>query len=129
MQALYQWQLGGGNLSEIEGQFYDNPKLPDIDKEYFEELVRGVSEDTKTLEIALKPHCNLAFEEVDPVERAILWVATFELLQRLDIPYRIVINEAIELAKNFGAQDSHAFVNGVLDALAKKARTIETTPE
>ena len=129
MQALYQWQLGGEELFDIEQQFYQNPKLPQLDREYFQDLVRGVPRCQVALQEALTPHCKTPFEELDPVERAILWISAYELLERLDIPYRVVINEAVELAKNFGAQESHGFVNGVLDALARESRTLELAAE
>ncbi|MCG2634904.1 MAG: transcription antitermination factor NusB [Gammaproteobacteria bacterium] len=125
MQALYQWQVGGESLLDIEQQFYDNPKLPRIDTEYFQAIARGVSRTSGVLTEALAPYCNKPVDELDPVERAVLWIGAYELLERPDIPYRVVINEAVELAKNFGAQESHSFVNGVLDALAKQTRTVE----
>jgi len=129
VQALYQLQLNGGTMADIAHQFEQNPTLPTLDSAYFKALIFGVVEERTALDEVLKPHCRIPLEELDPVERAILWTAAFELKERLDTPYRVVINEAVELAKHFGADESYTFVNGVLDALARELRTLETTPD
>jgi N utilization substance protein B len=126
MQALYQWQMTGQDLADIEQQFLAEQDMKDVDKKYFKELLHGVPKllgefDTLSLELLSRP-----IDQVDPVERAILRIGLYELKQRLDIPYRVVINEAVELAKNYGAEQSHKFVNGTLDKAAKGLRTLET---
>jgi N utilization substance protein B len=126
MQALYQWQMTGQDLTDIEQQFLAEQDMKDVDKKYFKELLHGVPKlleefDTLSLELLSRP-----IDQVDPVERAILRIGLYELKQRLDIPYRVVINEAVELAKNYGAEQSHKFVNGTLDKAAKGLRTLET---
>jgi N utilization substance protein B len=125
MQALYQWQMTGQDLAEIEQQFLDEQDMQNVDKKYFKELLHEVPKrieefDTLSLELLSRP-----IDQVDPVERAILRIGLYELKQRLDIPYRVVINEAVELAKNYGADQSHKFVNGTLDKAAKGLRTPE----
>ncbi len=125
VQALYQWQLAGENVGEIEQQFLEDNSDTNFDRDYFHQLLHGVPTKLDDIDAALAPHMTRSIESVDPVERAILRLACWELLARPDIPYRVVINEAIELAKTFGATDGHKFVNGVLDKAAGKLRAIE----
>lgn len=126
MQALYQWQLTAQPPQEIHNQFREDQNVERADLEYFRELLYAVVEGCAGLDAALAPHLTQrAVEEVDPVERAILRLAAYELLHRIDVPYRVVVNEAVELAKKFGAAGSHKFVNGVLDKLARDSRALE----
>ncbi|HEY5719162.1 MAG TPA: transcription antitermination factor NusB, partial [Gammaproteobacteria bacterium] len=104
VQALYQWQLAGQAADEIEAQFRANPDTRDCDLDYFAELLRGVIGDAAALDASLAPLLARPLEQVDPVERAILRVGAWELRERLEIPYRVVLNEAVELAKRFGAE-------------------------
>ncbi|RMH40800.1 MAG: transcription antitermination factor NusB [Gammaproteobacteria bacterium] len=127
VQALYQWQLAGENIGEIEQQFLEDNGDTNFDRDYFHQLLHGIPAKLDEIDAALTPHMTRAIESVDPVERAILRLACWELLARPDIPYRVVINEAIELAKTFGATDGHKFVNGVLDKAAGKLRAIEVS--
>ncbi len=129
MQALYQWQLTGHAIAEIFSQFREDIDYPKVDPEYFEELFRGVVTATDTLDDALKPYLSRPMEQVDPIERAVLRLAVYELSHRPDIPYRVVLNEAIGLARKFGAVDSFKFVNGVLDKAASTLRTVEIKAE
>ncbi|MBB3104180.1 transcription antitermination factor NusB [Azomonas macrocytogenes] len=125
MQALYQWHMAGQSLSEIEAQFrVDNDFMP-VDGAYFHELLHGVARQKSEIDQAIEPLLDRPLTELDPVELAILRLSTYELMQRLDVPYRVVINEGIELAKTFGATEGHKFVNGVLDKLAPRLRAAE----
>ncbi len=122
MQALYQWQLTGYHPKDILLQYREDPELEKADADYFRELLLGVTEQVDELDELLAPQMDRSVAELDPVERAILRLATFELKHRIDIPYRVVINEAVELTKKFGATDAHKFVNGVLDKLGQQLR-------
>lgn len=125
VQALYQWQLSGLDLGEIEGQFLAEEEMGQCDVDYFRELLHQVPGRLHELDGHLAPFLDRPIEEVDPVERAILRIGTYELGFRLDVPYRVAINEAVELAKTFGAEQSHKYVNGVLDKVAKGLRADE----
>jgi len=125
LQALYQWQLAAHSLAEIEAQFRVDNDFSRIDAAYFREILHGVADEVDSLEAAFAPLLDREVEALDPVERAILRLSTWELAKRLDIPYRVVINEGIELAKLFGATDGHKFINGVLDRLAITRRSAE----
>ena len=124
-QALYQWHMAGHSLNEIEAQFRVDNDFKDVDGPYFSELLRGVPTNIDEIDAALTPCLDLTIEELDPVELAILRLSTYELLKRVDVPYRVVINEGIELAKVYGSTDGHKFVNGVLDKLAPRLREAE----
>jgi N utilization substance protein B len=124
-QALYQWHMAGHSLNEIEAQFRVDNDFADVDGPYFSELLRGVPTNKDEIDAALTPCLDLTLEELDPVELAILRLSTYELLKRIDVPYRVVINEGIELAKVYGSTDGHKFVNGVLDKLAPRLREVE----
>ena len=130
MQAIYQWQMTGDSVTDIKQQFVETNNLDSTDSqadgEYFAELVSGVSHSISTLDPILEAHMSRLMASVDPVERAILRLATYELVNRHDVPYRVVLNEAVNIAKKFCAQNSHTFINGVLDKVAKEVRTLET---
>jgi transcription antitermination protein NusB len=125
VQALYQWQMTGQNLTEIEVQFHEEDRLKDSQKSYFAELFHGVPEHLDTIDKALNEFVDRPVDTIDPVERAILRLSVYELLHRLDMPYRVVINEGINLAKLFGADGSHKYVNGILDKIAQQNRAVE----
>lgn len=125
VQALYQWQMTGQNLSEIERQFLEEQRLKDAQKSYFTELFHGVPKNLTQIDEVLSEFVDRPVDSVDPVERAILRIGVYELLHRLDMPYRVVLNESINLAKDFGADGSHRYVNGILDKIALKQRAIE----
>ncbi len=124
-QALYQWQLTGQDPTTIASQFLADQDLPKADPAYFQELVHRVPALAEEIDVAFAPFLDRPLAQVDPVERAILRIGGYELMQRPDIAYRIVINEAVELAKLFGAEQGHRFVNGVLDKLAHSVRKAE----
>lgn len=125
VQALYQWQITGQDLSEIERQFLEEERLKDAQKSYFVELFYGVPKNLETLDQALTAFVDRPVDMIDPVERAILRIGAFELLHRLDMPYRVILNESINLAKCFGADGSHKYVNGILDKIAQQKRAVE----
>ncbi len=124
VQALYQWQIAGHPATEIITQFAGHASRK-VDFAYFQELTEGVISQHSQLDNQLQPQLSRALSGVDPVERAILRLATYELSQRLEIPYRVIINESIELAKRYGAEQGHRFVNGVLDKTAQVLRPQE----
>ena len=126
VQALYQWQLTGYDLSEIERQFVEEHGLGKGELLYFQELLHNVPKALDVVDAALAEFTSRPIEQIDPVERAILRISTYELLQHPDIPYRVVVNEGINLAKEFGATQSHKFVNGLLDKIARKYRAVES---
>ena len=125
VQALYQWQMTGHNIGDIETQFREENANAKMDFEYFNELLHNIPSDVSTLDRLIEPHVARTMDDVNPVELAILRLGTYELKNRLDIPYRVVINESVELAKKFGADQGHKFINGMLDKLAKSLRVEE----
>jgi len=125
MQALYQQDMAGGDCGEIIAQFHETQEFDRVDAEYFETLFRGVLTQIDALDAAIVPFLDRKLDDLDAVERSILRLAGYELKARLDIPYRIVINEAVELAKKFGAEQGHKYVNGVVDNLARQFRATE----
>ncbi len=125
MQALYQWDMAGSNLSKIEAEFIADNDMTHVDTEYFRDILRGVPNNLSELDEMLMPCLSREMEEVTPVEKAILRLAAFELAHRIDVPYKVVINESVELSKKFGATESHKFINGALDKLAQVVRIVE----
>ncbi|GAB2502500.1 transcription antitermination factor NusB [Lysobacter humi (ex Lee et al. 2017)] len=125
LQAVYAWQMSGANAREVIAQFAHEQANEVADLEYFEDLVRGVDGNHEALDEALQPYLDRDIDQVDPVERAVLRIATYELRMRPDVPYRVVINEAIETAKRFGAEHGHTYINGVLDRAAAEWRGVE----
>jgi N utilization substance protein B len=125
VQALYQWQMTGQSLGQIEQQFLEEDWLKDAQKSYFNELFHGVPTHLDIIDQALSEFVDRAVDAIDPVERAVLRLGTYELVYRLNMPYRVVINESVNLAKCFGADGSHKYVNGILDKIAQKIRSVE----
>lgn len=125
VQGLYEWHLSGNKIDDIAEQCLDAKRGKNIDETYFEELIFKVSSMVEGLNETLVPFLSRSINEIDPVERAILQLSTYELTQKIDVPYKVVINEAIELAKTFGAEQSHKFVNGILDKVAEQSRAAE----
>jgi N utilization substance protein B len=117
--------MSGNPIEQIELSIATTNDMHKVDMEYFQALLRGVAERTEELDKAIKPYLGRLPEELDPVEKAILRLATLELVERFDTPFKVVINESIELAKTFGAEESHKFVNGVLDKAVKTLRKDE----
>ena len=125
VQALYEWQVSANAPKDIEQQFLIEHQTRKFDRPYFNELLNGVTEQVEELDAEISPLSERPFKEVDLVEKAILRLGCFELKNRIDIPYRVVINEAIELTKTFGADQAYKFVNGTMDKLAEKLRKAE----
>ena len=125
MQALYQWLMAGAPLSEIEAQIRDEYDFSHVDLEYFQALLHGVPARVEELDESLAPLLDRRLDELDPIEYTLLRMGMFELGERVDVPYKVVINEAVALAKKFGATDSHKYINGVLDRAARQLRKVE----
>ena len=125
LQALYAWQLSGSHMNAVIEQFRHEQDMEVADLDYFEDLLHGVEQHVAELDAALRPYLDREVAEVDPIERAALRLAAYELKHRPDVPYRVVINEAIEVTKRFGADHGHSYVNGVLDKLAAQLRSAE----
>jgi len=122
VQAVYSWQLSQNSVTDIESNFLVDNSSRRFDIEYFQQLFRGVTSKVSQLDEAISPHVDRPIDDIDHIEKSILRVAVYELSDCTDVPYRVVINEAIELAKTFAADDSHKFVNGVLDKAVKLIR-------
>lgn len=118
VQALYQWLMADEAIQEIELQFLNHKTSSKIDKAYFSELLHGVPAHLEVIEAPIRTFSSIPKEELDPVELTILRISIYELLFRKDIPYKVVINEALELTKTFGSVEGYKFVNGVLDKIA-----------
>ena len=125
LQAIYAWQMSGGNAQQVIAQFAHEQAHERADLEYFEDLVRGVLKHEADIDTALAEFLDRTVEEVDPIERAALRIASYELRHRIDVPYRVVINEAIDSTKRFGSEHGHTYVNGVLDHAAAAWRRAE----
>lgn len=125
MQALYQWQLTQQSAADIRKQFLESEDSAGVDEEHFSELLTGCVGRSEEINAALGPFIDRPLAQLDPVEAAILMIGMFELQHRPDIPYRVVINEAVDLGKRFGATDAHKFVNAVLDRAARELRAAE----
>ena len=125
LQAVYQWQMSGNAIGDIVNQFAVEKKPTTYEVDYFKDVFEGVAKSLTELDEKLSPLVDRNIEQVDPVERAILRIAAFELLFHLEVPYKVVINEAVELAKKFGADQGHKYVNGVVDKLAQTVRQLE----
>ncbi len=122
LQAIYQWQMTAQALEIIAAQFRDDKSWKGIDEELFSAHLYGVPADVTALDEHLQPILDQPVAQLDPIERAILRMGAFELTHRNDIPWRVVINEYVELAREFGAEQSHKYVNGILDNLARRTR-------
>lgn len=125
VQALYQWQLTQQSPGDIESHFILDHAMDDVDVDYFHHLVREVPLHLHELDDHLVPHLDRDIADVDPVERAILRIGAYELEFHPEIPYKVIVNEAVELAKTFGAEHGHRYVNAILDRVAINLRARE----
>jgi len=125
LQGIYQWRITAGDEAQIEKQIHAEKNLGRYDKELFSDLLRGALRLHTDLEVLLAPHLDRPMAELSPVEFAVLLLGSYEMSQRPEVPYKVIINEAVELAKTFGGTDGHKFVNGVLDKLAPQLRAQE----
>ncbi|HSS64666.1 MAG TPA: transcription antitermination factor NusB [Gammaproteobacteria bacterium] len=122
LQGLYQWQATGQPAEEIIAQFDDEKACGNLDRDYFCRIIHGVIINVESLDEMLTPCLDRPLKQVDPVERAVLRLAAFELSHCEDVPWRVIIDESVELARAFGAEQGHRFINGVLDKLAPSIR-------
>lgn len=130
MQGLYQWRMTQNALNAIEAEFHTDNDMQHVDTLYFRELLHEVPKRLSEIEAAYGPYLQERdLKELDPITEALLRLATYELMRRIDVPYKVVINEAVSLAKKFGAADSHKFINGVLDKVAVQYRALEVSAE
>lgn len=125
LQALYAWQMSGQPISQVIAQFLNEQDMDIADLAYFEDLLRGVDTNLEHIDIELRRFVDREIAQIDPIERGVLRLAAYELLFRIDVPYRVVLNEAIETTKRFGADQGHTYVNGVLDRAAAQWRVAE----
>lgn len=125
VQALYSWQLSDEDLGDIEQQFLLEQNMKDVDLGYFKELLHQVPKYLDEIDTHIKTKLDRPFKELDPIECAVMRLAVYELIYRQDVPYKVVINEAVELTKTFGAEDGFKYVNSIVDGLAKTLRKVE----
>lgn len=125
LQGIYQWRTAGGTTNFIEQQLRESEEFRHVDEKHFTHVLQGALQQVDELEKIIQPCLDRPLDELSPVEFAILLLSTFELLHHPEIPYRAILNEAIELARTFGGSDGHKYVNGVLDKLAAQLRSNE----
>lgn len=125
MQALYQWYMTDANLADIEAEFVEEYDFKNVDQQYFHDLLHEVPACVDDLDTTLAPLIDRKLTELDPIEHTLLRMGLYELSARIDVPFKVVINEAVALAKKFGASESHKYINGVLDKAAKDLRKVE----
>lgn len=129
LQALYQWQMSGTDAADIERQFGEDPNFARVDRIFFHEVLRGVIDNTPALDACLAPLLDRKVMELDRVELALLRMGVYELCFRHDVPFKVAIDEAVGLARVFGAEESHRYVNGVLDKVARAQRAREVAAD
>jgi len=125
LQGLYQWLVAGGDVASIDAQLREHEGYDKVDSVHFDALLRGGIEQAAALDAALARHVDRKTTELSPIEHAALMIGAYELMHCLDVPYKVAINEAVELAKAFGGTDGHKYVNGVLDKVATDLRAAE----
>lgn len=126
MQALYHRHYSRSRISDIEAEFMVDNDMTKVDTAYFRDLLQGVHREQDELDRLIEPYLDRALKEVDPIELAIVRIGAYELKNRIDVPYRVVINEGIEMAKKYGGTEGHKFVNSLLDKLSGRLRLAET---
>lgn len=129
VQALYQWQLSGADLHSIEAEFFTDNKMKKVDIAFFRELLHGIPKQLEEVDGAYQSHLDRDASELDPISRALLRLGSYELCFRIDVPYKVAINEAVNLAKTFGPTDAYKYINGILDKVAAEKRSIEVTAQ
>jgi transcription antitermination protein NusB len=125
LQALYQIQINPLPWQDVQQQFAADPEAERVDRDYFRVLIEGIAPDREALDIRLAGLCEIPPHELDPIEHAVLWLGLHELQSHPELPYRVALAEAVQLAKQFGATDGHKFVNAVLDRAAQESRPQE----
>lgn len=126
LQALYQWQLSGADLAQIEAEFRTDNDFDKVDGAYFVDAFRSIPKLIDELDQQFEPFLDRPSADVDPIEICLLRMGTYELQHRIDVPFKVVVNEAVELAKQFGGTDGHKYVNSILDKLGLRLRAAET---
>jgi len=126
LQDVYQWQITGQDASEILRQFREAQDMSGVDEDHFEKLLSGISSGQEELDAALQPFLDRPIDQVDLMERVVLRIGAYELLQCPELPFRVVLDECVDLAHRFGSEQGHAFINAVLDKGAEKWRPLET---
>ena len=125
VQALYQWQISGSNIGSIEAEFFTDNNMSKVDTDFFRELLHGIPSKLDEIDGAYEPHLDRKSGDLDPISRALLRMGTYELSFRIDVPYKVVINEAVNLAKKFGPTDAYKYINSILDKVAMATRAVE----
>lgn len=125
VQALYSWDVGGTDLVTIEAEFHTDNDMSKVDTELFHTILFGVPKNLAVLDAAYEPHLDRENKQLDPVSRAVLRLSSYEMLFSIDVPYKVVINEGVNLAKTYGPTDAYKFINGVLDKVAIDKRAVE----
>lgn len=125
MQALYQWQLSGAHEKDICNEFLGGEQFGSADEDYFRELLLNIAGDLEALDARLGEFVDRSLSQIDPVEHAIMLIGLYEIVHRADVPYRVIINEGVELSKRYGAEDGHKYVNAVLDRASRALRSSE----
>lgn len=126
VQAIYQWEMNNSPMNDVIEEFiHERTELKKADAKYFREVLLGTAAKTGDLNEIITPHLDRPLSDLDPVERAILLLGTYELMYRPEIPWRVIVNESVELAKMFGADQSHKYINGVMDKIARDVRSTE----
>ncbi|MBT5388261.1 MAG: transcription antitermination factor NusB [Porticoccaceae bacterium] len=125
VQALYSWDVGGTDLIGIEAEFHVDNDMAKVDTQLFHDILFGVPKHLADIDTCYGPHLDRENAELDPVSRAVLRIATYEMLYSIEVPYKVVINEGVNLAKTYGPTDAYKFINGVLDRVAMEKRGIE----
>ncbi|AMO70418.1 N utilization substance protein B [Zhongshania aliphaticivorans] len=129
MQALYQWHMAGQALSVIEAEFQADYDMSNVDKEFFHDLVHSIPAQLTDLHGLFEKHLDRKLSDLDPIELCLLRMGSYELLRRIDVPYKVAINETINLGKRFGATDGYRYLNGILDKVAMECRAVEVAAE
>ncbi len=125
VQALYQWQVSGADITKVEAEFFTDNDMAKVDAEFFRELLHGIPADLEEIDNAFTRFLDRNPEELDLISLAVLRMGCYELLKRIDVPYKVAINESVNLAKTFAPTDAHKYINGVLDKVAVRARAPE----
>ena len=125
MQSLYQWHMAGQDLNSIEAQFWSDNNMDKVDTEYYRELLHGIPAALNAIDRRFESLLDRRVDELDPVSLSILRIGSFEMAERMDVPYKVAINEAVNLAKKYGPTDSQKYINAVMDKLAPKLRSAE----
>lgn len=125
LQSLYQWELAGQDIPTIEAQFYAEHSMDKVDREYYRELLHGIPAALDEVDTRYESLLDRRLDELDPISKSILRIGSFEMAERIDVPYKVVINEAVNLAKKYGPEDSQKYINAVMDKLAPRHRKAE----